>query len=380
MKTVIICVDRDNDIGEKSRIKTPLIGREAVLNAAISLLSVDPEDSDGNALFLGIKEYDQLKSQNRDIEIVAIAGDKNVGTISDTILSEQLEKVIEVVKPDDAIFISDGAEDEFIIPIIISKVPIKLVRRLVVRQEKNIESLYYIIVKALREEKFLRRVLAPLGVAFLVLGLSMLLIFILRIYYFGLDSLDPTSAGFISVSTAIGIYFLIKAYAVDKKLSLAWNRLEEEFLNARITVFSGLMGTFVIIYGIYIGFQAALTQNVLYIAILYLLYKFVPIFIVGVVIYDIGRIVETIRIFKAEAKKKYLTQYILSTFFAVSFAAAIMGVLTLIEVSIFKKQFGNTAYYGGLLLAGGLLGGIIVSVIRRRLLPEEDNAPQNTTA
>jgi len=213
--------------------------------------------------------------------------------------------------------------------------------------------------------------LAPLGVAFLVLGLSMLLIFILRIVYFGLGSLDPATAGFISVTTAIGVYFLVKAYSVGKRLSKAWERLEEQFMNTRITVFSGLIGISIIIYGIYIGFQAAFTQTIVYEAILYLLYKFVPFFIIGIIVYDIGRIMESLRIFKEEEKKKYLLRYAFSALFSVSFAVAIMGLLTLIGLGVFKIQFGNTIIYALALFGGGILGGALVSVARRKLLPDE---------
>ena len=371
MKTLILCVDRDNDLGEKARIKTPIVGREFVLNAGISLLLADPEDSDGNSLFLAVKEYDELKKKGEDVEIAAIAGDKNVGGVSDLIISEQLDNVLKATNPDNAIFISDGAEDEFILPIILSRIKIRMVKRVVVRQEKNIESLYYIIIRALKEEKFLKKVLAPLGVAFLVLGLSMLLIFILRIIYFGLGSLDPATAGFISVTTAIGVYFLVKAYSVGKRLSKAWESLEEQFMNTRITVFSGLIGISIIIYGIYVGFQAAFTQTIVYEAILYLLYKFVPIFIIGIIVYDIGRIMESLRIFKEEEKKKYLLRYAFSALFSVSFAAAIMGLLTLIGLGVFKIQFGNTIIYALALFGGGILGGALVSVARRKLLPDE---------
>lgn len=371
MKTLILCVDRDNDLGEKARIKTPIVGREFVLNAGISLLLADPEDSDGNSLFLAVKEYDELKKKGEDVEIAAIAGDKNVGGVSDLIISEQLDTLLKATNPDSAIFISDGAEDEFILPIILSRIKIRMVKRVVVRQEKNIESLYYIIIRALKEEKFLKKVLAPLGVAFLVLGLSMLLIFILRIIYFGLGSLDPATAGFISVTTAIGVYFLVKAYSVGKRLSKAWERLEEQFMNTRITVFSGLIGISIIIYGIYIGFQAALTQTIVYEAILYLLYKFVPFFIIGIIVYDIGRIMESLRIFKEEEKKKYLLRYAFSALFSVSFAVAIMGLLTLIGLGVFKIQFGNTIIYALALFGGGILGGALVSVARRKLLPDE---------
>ncbi len=371
MRTLILCVDRDNDLGEKARIKTPIIGREFVLNAGISLLLADPEDSDGNSLFLAVKEYDDLKKKGEDVEVAAIAGDKNVGGVSDLIISEQLDKVLKATNPDNAIFISDGAEDEFILPLILSRIKIRMVKRVVVRQEKNIESLYYIIIKALKEEKFLRRVLAPLGVAFLVLGISMLLIFILRIVYFGLGSLDPATAGFISVTTAIGIYFLAKAYSIGKRVSEAWERLEEQFMNTRITVFSGLVGVSIIIYGIYVGFQAALSQTIVYEAILLLLYRFVPIFIIGIIVYDIGRIMESLRIVKEDEKKRYLMRYAFSALFSVSFAAAIMGLLTLVGLGIFRIQFGNTIIYAIALFGGGILGGALVSIARRKLLPDE---------
>jgi Predicted membrane protein len=82
----------------------------------------DPEDSDGNSLFLAVKEYDELKKKGEDVEIAAIAGDKNVGGVSDLIISEQLDTVLKATNPDNAIFISDGAEDEFILPIILSRI------------------------------------------------------------------------------------------------------------------------------------------------------------------------------------------------------------------------------------------------------------------
>ena len=37
MKTLIICIDRDNDLGEKAKVETPIIGRENNLKAATAL-------------------------------------------------------------------------------------------------------------------------------------------------------------------------------------------------------------------------------------------------------------------------------------------------------------------------------------------------------
>ncbi|MEM4089382.1 MAG: DUF373 family protein, partial [Thermoplasmatales archaeon] len=146
-KTLIICVDRDNDFGEKAKVKSPIVGRENNLKAANELILADPEDSDANALFSAISTYDQLKASGEDVEICTLCGDKNVGLVSDRIISEQLEEVIHQVACDLAIVVSDGAEDEFIIPIIETRIKIRAIKRITVRQAPQIESLYYIIVK-----------------------------------------------------------------------------------------------------------------------------------------------------------------------------------------------------------------------------------------
>src|SRR5438132_1362909 len=65
MKILVLCVDRDDDIGVKTGIKTPLIGREANLNAATKLGLADPEDSDVNALLSAISTYDGLVRDGR---------------------------------------------------------------------------------------------------------------------------------------------------------------------------------------------------------------------------------------------------------------------------------------------------------------------------
>ncbi|MFW5987405.1 MAG: DUF373 family protein, partial [Methanohalophilus sp.] len=53
MQTLVICIDRDNDLGDKAEVQTPIIGREAHVDAAVRLASADPEDSDINTLFGG---------------------------------------------------------------------------------------------------------------------------------------------------------------------------------------------------------------------------------------------------------------------------------------------------------------------------------------
>jgi len=62
-RLLVICVDRDNDIGEKTGIATPVVGRDACIEAAQRLALEDPEDADSNSIFSAIKTYEDLISK-----------------------------------------------------------------------------------------------------------------------------------------------------------------------------------------------------------------------------------------------------------------------------------------------------------------------------
>ena len=57
MKTIVIALDRDDDMGRKTGIKSPIIGRENNIEAAVKLGLADPEDSDTNAIFEAVRSY-----------------------------------------------------------------------------------------------------------------------------------------------------------------------------------------------------------------------------------------------------------------------------------------------------------------------------------
>jgi putative membrane protein len=54
-KILVLCIDRDNDIGSKGGIETPIVGRDACINAGTRLALEDPEDADSNAIFGAVK-------------------------------------------------------------------------------------------------------------------------------------------------------------------------------------------------------------------------------------------------------------------------------------------------------------------------------------
>nr|AIF09984.1 Enoyl-CoA hydratase/carnithine racemase [uncultured marine thaumarchaeote KM3_42_C02] len=71
---LVICVDRDNDVGKKAGISTPVVGRNACIEAAQRLALEDPEDADSNAIFSAIKTYEDLVSSGYKAQVITVAG------------------------------------------------------------------------------------------------------------------------------------------------------------------------------------------------------------------------------------------------------------------------------------------------------------------
>ena len=201
-KTLVLVVDRDDDFGEKGGVETPVIGIDAAKAAVMSLGVEDPEDSDVNALLAAINIYNDLITDHDDVEIALICGDKKVGHRSDSILVSELESVIDTVKPERAILVGDGAEDEYIYPIISSRVPIDSVRKVYVKQTPGVEGFIYILSKTIKDPQKKKRFLAPIGI---------LLCFIALVYIFADISafIVSNSLSYIFSMTAPMVVFLI---------------------------------------------------------------------------------------------------------------------------------------------------------------------------
>ncbi|MBU4246548.1 MAG: DUF373 family protein [Nanoarchaeota archaeon] len=141
---LVICIDRDDDFGRKAGIKGPIVGRQANIDAAVALGIKDPSESDVNAVFQAIKVYDDLKSENKT-EIATLIGDEHVGIDSDRKILAQLDEVLKIFSFKEAVLISDGAEDEHVIPTLKSKLDIIYTQRVIVKQSEQLETTYYMI-------------------------------------------------------------------------------------------------------------------------------------------------------------------------------------------------------------------------------------------
>ena len=72
-RTLVLTVDRDNDLGVKTGIRGPVVGRRQVMAAALKLGIADPEESDTNAILGALSQHDNLAENNAEEEEVEIA-------------------------------------------------------------------------------------------------------------------------------------------------------------------------------------------------------------------------------------------------------------------------------------------------------------------
>jgi len=196
MKTLILNIDRDDDFGRKAGIKSPIVGYKNNVTAANRLGQADPEDSDLNAIFYAIKTYNSLKKEGKNVEIATICGHIKVGFKSDEIISQQLEQVIKETGVEEVVLISDGAEDEYVLPIIESRIKITSVSRVSVKQSKELEDTYYRVMKILEDEKVQKQFVLPLALVLIVWSFFIMV---------GLPS-----AGFGAIVLTLGIFLLIR--------------------------------------------------------------------------------------------------------------------------------------------------------------------------
>ena len=178
VRTLVLTIDRDNDLGVKSGIRGPVVGRKSCLTAALRLGIADPEESDTNAILGALHHHDRLAEgagASDEVQIAILTGDVRVGPRSDRAIASQLDEVIQDFQPDAALLVTDGADDEASLPIVTSRVRVDTVEKVIVRQSKGIEGTYYYIVKAIEDPRFRSRLLVPLAVFLIIIGLGLIL-------------------------------------------------------------------------------------------------------------------------------------------------------------------------------------------------------------
>ncbi len=241
-KLLVICVDRDNDVGEKAGIITPVIGRDACIEAAQRLALEDPEDADSNSIFAAIKTYEDLISKGYQVEVITVAGVKRKGVQADEKILEETKKVLEKFPANGAVIVSDGEDDESVVPVIQNILPVISVQRVVMKVSRSVEYSYAVFGKYLKmiayDSKYSKFFLGVPGILLLIGGIA-------------------TVVGYTTEITAVlisilGGSLLIRAFDIDK----AWSHMVKPTPMGFVRIFTMVAGVLLILSSIPAGINA----------------------------------------------------------------------------------------------------------------------------
>ena len=242
---LVLPVDLDDDLGRKTGFSTPVIGRDDVEAAAVELATADPEDSDLNVLFPAVHTYDELvadETVNEEVAVAAVTGVDGGDVQANRAVGAEVDTVLAALSTGEdvrAIVITDGAQDESVLPVIRSRVPLNGVRRVVVRQAQDLESIYYTMKQVLADPETRGTILVPLGVLLLIYPFSVIA-GILEI---------PGAVVLGLVSALLGLYTLFRGLGLERAVDSAAERVRNSLYAGRVTIITYVVALALLVVG-----------------------------------------------------------------------------------------------------------------------------------
>ena len=241
-KILVLCIDRDDDIGLKGGIETPIVGRDACINAGTRLALEDPEDADSNAIFAAVKTYEELVSKGYAAEVAVVAGKFNRGVEADEKISLEVKSILEKYRAEGAVIVSDGEDDETILPVIQSRIPVISVQRVIIRHSRSVEYSYAVLGRYLRmlvyDSQYSKFFLGVPGILLAAGALAVIF-----------DAAKWITAIVLAI---LGGAFIVRAFDIDKALS-SFSRLTP---TSFIKIFSIIGGVLIILAAIANGISS----------------------------------------------------------------------------------------------------------------------------
>src|SRR5215208_3130968 len=254
-KILVLCIDRDDDIGLKGGIETPIVGRDACINAGTRLALEDPEDADSNAIFAAVKTYEELVSKGYTAEVAVVAGKFNRGVEADEKISLEVKSILEKYRAEGAVIVSDGEDDETILPVIQSRIPVISVQRVIIRHSRSVEYSYAVLGRYLRmlvyDSQYSKFFLGVPGILLAAGALAVIF-----------DAAKWITAIVLAI---LGGAFIVRAFDIDKALS-SFSRLTP---TSFIKIFSIIGG---VLLSDWFKGSSRIMSDILRLAVLALLY------------------------------------------------------------------------------------------------------------
>ncbi|ELY60406.1 hypothetical protein C491_03890 [Natronococcus amylolyticus DSM 10524] len=239
MTTLVVCLDRTDDVGRKTGLRSPVVGWEAVRALVTDVGLADPEDSGVNSLLETLRVAQSLRDENEDVVVAVVSGDRESMVSADRSVARQVDDLMAAHDPDSAVVVIDSAEDERLVPIVESRVQVDSVDRVVVRQARDIESTYYLLKQFLADEELRQTVLVPIGLT--------LLVFPMLAWFVG------PAEGAAAITTVIGLFLLYKGFSVDEVVTGLALQIRESLYSGQVSVVTYAVAAGLTLVGVFVG-------------------------------------------------------------------------------------------------------------------------------
>jgi putative membrane protein len=241
-RVLVVCIDRDNDLGKNGGVETPVFGRDPCISAGTRLAIEDPEDADANSIFGAVKIYEELVTKGYETEVAVIAGAYNRGVEADEKISSELIAVLSKFKAEGIVIVSDGEDDETVIPLIQAMIPVISIQRIIMRHSRSVEYSYAVFGKYIKmliyDPRYSKFFLGVPGALLIASGFA-------TIFGFTREALAL-------VLSILGVAFVIRAFDIDKAIGSLNRTTPSTF----IRIFSTFAGIMIILVGISNGISS----------------------------------------------------------------------------------------------------------------------------
>ncbi|WP_281194831.1 DUF373 family protein [Halorubrum sp. F4] len=353
MTTLVICVDRSGTIGRATNVPMPVAGWEAVRSLVTDAGLADPEDASVNCLLEALRVARDLRDEREDAIVAVVSAESESPVGADRSIAAQLDDLVDRYDPSAAIVVVDSAEDERVLPIVESRMPVDGVDRVVVRQARDIESTYYLLKQFLADEQLRSTVLVPIGIALLLLP-------VLFVQF-------SAGAAVAGVAGLLGAALLYKGLGIDRLVAGMPERVREALYAGQVSVVTYVVAGGLSLVGGFFGVLAAtnLEDALLTVQAMEFTYAAVPWLAVAGVTAAVGRLLD--ELIRDEGIR---TPYLNLPFVIVAVALVVRGF-----AGYFLEQealLAPTVVAGYVVapaqrLAGFIVAGVVVSLVGVKL-------------
>ena len=242
MTTLVVCVDRTDDVGRKTGLSTPVVGWEAVQSLVIDMGLADPEDSSVNSLLESLRVARELRDGHDDAVVAVVSGASDSMVSADRAVARQLDDLIEEYDVESAVVVIDSAQDERLVPVVESRLRVDSVDRVVVRQARDIESTYYLLKQFLADEELRQTTLVPIGLALIVFPV--------------LSIVAGPAMALATITTVIGTFLLYKGIGIDEYLTRLARQARDSLYSGQVSVVTYVVAAGLTLVGVFAGVLA----------------------------------------------------------------------------------------------------------------------------